>query len=55
MHQVIVNEENAHDTKDFINKRLSAINNQRKSGEQEDLALIIGENIAQSTSRYILT
>jgi phospholipid-transporting ATPase len=40
--QVIVNEENAHDTKDFIEKRLAAIKNQRNTGEAEDLALIIG-------------
>ena len=30
--KVIINEENAHDTKEFINKRLSAIKNQRKTG-----------------------
>lgn len=41
--QVIVNEENQHDTYDFINKRLQAIKSQRSSGELEDLALIIGE------------
>ncbi|KAG8926722.1 hypothetical protein FRC02_008714 [Tulasnella sp. 418] len=41
MNLVIVNEENAHDTKEFITKRLNAINNQRKTGEQEDLALVI--------------
>lgn len=41
--EVIVNENNANDTKDFITKRLVAIKNQRKTGEQEDLALIIGE------------
>ncbi|KAG8901247.1 hypothetical protein FRB99_005456 [Tulasnella sp. 403] len=41
MNLVIVNEENAHDTKEFISKRLIAIKNQRKTGEQEDLALII--------------
>lgn len=40
--QVIVNEENAHDTAEFISKRLTAIKNQRSSGELEDLALIIG-------------
>ena len=39
MNLVIVNEESAHDTAEFISKRLSAIKNQ---GEQEDLALIIG-------------
>lgn len=40
--QVIVNEETGQATKDFISKRLVAIKNQRKTGEQEDLALIIG-------------
>lgn len=42
MGQVIVNEETAHETAEFISKRLGAIKNQRISGEQEDLALIIG-------------
>ncbi|TDL18612.1 calcium transporting ATPase [Rickenella mellea] len=41
MNLVIVNEESAHATKEFISKRLNAINNQRKTGELEDLALII--------------
>ncbi|KDR75257.1 hypothetical protein GALMADRAFT_249254 [Galerina marginata CBS 339.88] len=41
MNLVIVNEESAHDTQDFLTKRLSAIKNQRSSGELEDLALII--------------
>jgi phospholipid-transporting ATPase len=41
--QVIVNEENAHDTKDTIERRLTAVKSQRSSGEElEDLALIIG-------------
>lgn len=40
--QVIVNEDNSRDTADFIQKRLSAIKNQRSSGELEDLALVIG-------------
>lgn len=43
--QVIVNEENAHDTREFLSKRLSAIKNQRSTGELEDLALIIGMSI----------
>lgn len=42
--QVIINEENAHDTQDFINKRLAAVKNQRTAGEMEDLALIIGKS-----------
>ncbi|SJK97928.1 probable P-type ATPase (amino-phospholipid-translocase) [Armillaria ostoyae] len=41
MNLVIVNEENAHDTQEFLSKRLSAIKNQRSTGELEDLALII--------------
>jgi phospholipid-transporting ATPase len=40
--QVIVNEDNAHDTQQFLAKRLSAINSQRSTGELEDLALVIG-------------
>jgi phospholipid-transporting ATPase len=42
MNLVIVNEESAHDTAEFISKRLSALRNQTSSGEQEELALIIG-------------
>ncbi|KAF8512600.1 Ca-transporting ATPase [Hysterangium stoloniferum] len=41
MNLVIINEATFHDTKEFITKRLTAINNQRKSGEMEDLALVI--------------
>ncbi|KAH7905699.1 Ca-transporting ATPase [Hygrophoropsis aurantiaca] len=41
MNLVIINEENARDTEDFILKRVSAIKNQRNSGELEDLALVI--------------
>lgn len=37
-----MNEENAHDTAEFITKRLNAIKSQRNSGELEDLALVIG-------------
>jgi len=37
-----VNEETAHATKEFITKRLTAIKNQQRAGEQEDLALVIG-------------
>lgn len=43
--QVIVNEENAHDTAEFITKRLNAIKSQRSSGELEDLALVIGQSL----------
>lgn len=38
-----MNEDTALGTKDFIERRLSAIKNQRSTGELEDLALIIGE------------
>ncbi|KAI0656709.1 phospholipid-translocating P-type ATPase [Cubamyces menziesii] len=41
MNLVIVNEETAHGTEEFLTKRLNAIKNQRNSGDQEDLALII--------------
>ncbi|OCH92040.1 calcium transporting ATPase [Obba rivulosa] len=41
MNLVIVNEETSHGTHDFITKRLTAIKNQRSTGELEDLALII--------------
>ena len=40
-----MNEESATATKEFIEKRLNAIKNQRKSGELEDLALIIGATV----------
>ena len=40
--QVIVNEETALGTKDFLERRLTAIKSQRSTGELEDLALIIG-------------
>ena len=43
--KVIVNETTAQDTHDFITKRLSAIKNQRNSGELEDLALVIGNTV----------
>jgi phospholipid-transporting ATPase len=47
MNLVIVNEESAHATSDFLNKRLAAIKNQRKAGEIEELALIIdGKSLA---------
>ncbi|KAG8883990.1 hypothetical protein FRB97_005434 [Tulasnella sp. 331] len=41
MNLVIVNEEDPNACKEFIQKRLIAIKNQRKTGEQEDLALVI--------------
>jgi phospholipid-transporting ATPase len=37
-----VNEDNLLDTKDTIERRLTAVKSQRNSGELEDLALIIG-------------
>lgn len=36
-----MNEETAHDTQQFLAKRLSAIKSQRSTGELEDLALVI--------------
>jgi hypothetical protein len=42
--KVIVNEESAHDTELFITKRLTALKNQRSSGDLEDLALVIGSH-----------
>ncbi|KAI0799980.1 phospholipid-translocating P-type ATPase [Fomes fomentarius] len=41
MNLVIVNEETAHETQDFLTKRLDALKNQRSTGDQEDLALVI--------------
>ena len=43
--QVIVNEESAQATQEFLTKRLTAIKNQRSTGELEDLALIIGKRL----------
>ena len=44
MAQVIVNEENALDTRDFLTKRLEAVKNSRNAGDFEELALVIGES-----------
>ncbi|TFY79586.1 hypothetical protein EWM64_g4423 [Hericium alpestre] len=41
MNLVIINEETLHDTKEYLDRRLTAIKNQRSTGELEDLALII--------------
>ncbi|KAK4055166.1 aminophospholipid translocase [Microbotryomycetes sp. JL201] len=41
MSLVIVNEENSHDTKDFLSKRLEAVKNSRNAGDFEELALVI--------------
>ncbi|BGP12149.1 hypothetical protein JCM10213_004714 [Rhodosporidiobolus nylandii] len=41
MSLVIVNEDNAHDTRDFLIKRLEAVKNSRNAGDFEELALII--------------
>jgi phospholipid-transporting ATPase len=46
--KVIVNETTAQDTHAFIHKRLTALKNQRNSGELEDLALIIGMQLSRS-------
>ena len=53
--KVIVNEENAHDTQDFLTKRLSAIKNQRSTGELEDLALVIGKFFCEVCASSALT
>ncbi|KAJ7076878.1 calcium transporting ATPase [Mycena belliarum] len=54
MNLVIVNEENAHDTEQFLVKRLSAIKSQRSSGELEDLALIIdGKSLGFALEKQI--
>jgi phospholipid-transporting ATPase len=53
--QVVVNEETAHETEQFLNKRLQAIKNQRTSGDNEDLALIIGGFLFVCLSRSSLT
>ncbi|KAI5476970.1 phospholipid-translocating ATPase [Pseudohyphozyma bogoriensis] len=41
MSLVIINEDNLHDTKDFLVKRLEAVKNARNAGDFEELALII--------------
>lgn len=43
--QVIVNEETAHGTREFLTKKLVAIQNQRKTGDLEELALVIGRPV----------
>ena len=42
--KVVVNEESAKATQEFLTKRLTAIKSQRSTGELEDLALIIGNS-----------
>ncbi|KAH8096781.1 calcium transporting ATPase [Cristinia sonorae] len=54
MNLVIINEDNQHDTYEFINKRLQAIKSQRNSGELEDLALIIdGKSLTWALEKEI--
>ncbi|THU89359.1 calcium transporting ATPase [Dendrothele bispora CBS 962.96] len=54
MNLVIVNEETAHETEDFITKRLSAIKNQRSTGDVEDLALVIdGKSLTYALEKSI--
>lgn len=54
MNLVIVNEQNAHDTQEFLIKRLTAIKSQRSSGELEDLALIIdGKSLGYALDKEI--
>lgn len=50
---MIVNEETAHETEDFLTKRLNAIKSQRNSGDQEDLALVIGASLVFDYSRQL--
>lgn len=45
MNLVIINETTMLDTKDTLERRLSAIKSQRSTGELEDLALIIGMSV----------
>ncbi|KAI0070017.1 phospholipid-translocating P-type ATPase [Panus rudis PR-1116 ss-1] len=54
MNLVIVNEETALGTQEFITKRLNAIKNQRSTGELEDLALIIdGKSLTYALEKEI--
>lgn len=46
--QVIVNEDNLHDTRDFLTRRLEAVKNSRNAGDYEELALVIGEGFISS-------
>lgn len=50
--QVIVNEENALDTRDFLTKRLEAVKNSRNAGDFEELALVIGELRCFASRRF---
>ena len=52
---LIVNEESAQDTHEFLTKRLSAIKNQRSTGELEDLALVIGMSTKLTSFGELLT
>ena len=54
MSLVIVNEENAHDTKQYISKKLEAIKAQRNTGDLEELALIIdGKSLTYALEKEI--
>ncbi|KAF8178511.1 calcium transporting ATPase [Mycena galopus ATCC 62051] len=56
MNLVIVNEETAHETQQFLAKRLSAIKSQRSTGELEDLALVIdGKSLTFALEKEIST
>lgn len=46
--QVIVNEDSAALTEEFLTRRLNAIKSQKNTGEQEDLALVIGRRICNT-------
>ncbi|BGP52544.1 aminophospholipid translocase [Rhodotorula sphaerocarpa] len=54
MSLVIVNEDSAVDTKDFLTKRLEAIKNARNAGDFEELALIIdGKSLSYALEKDI--
>lgn len=53
MNLVIVNETTSHETEQFLSKRLQAIKNQRSSGDNEDLALVIGACLALVPSVFV--
>ncbi|GAA6019012.1 hypothetical protein JCM10207_006287 [Rhodosporidiobolus poonsookiae] len=54
MSLVIVNEDNAHDTRDFISKRLEAVKNSRNAGDFEELALVIdGKSLSYALEKEI--
>lgn len=56
MNLLVVNEETSEATAEFLNKRLFAIKNHRNTGDSEELALVIGENLhIPSSLSFLLT